>query len=152
MTEKIQCSKCDEFKKIKFFEKSFRLSYEAGKSRGRGRCLTCMAKSKLERYSPERRMFWNSRCRARYKSLPFTIKEEDILIPEKCPITGLSLEVSTSGKGNHNSPSLVMVDPRLGYTPENIRVVSFRAMTWKRDATPDELRRIYEYMKEGIKD
>ena len=153
MTETKKCSKCNELKKINLFPKPSPSAIKKYKGATGGTiCKSCKAKYKLEKYPPERRMFWNSRCRARYNSLPFTIKQEDILIPEKCPITDLTLEVSTSGKGNHNSPSLVMVDPRLGYTPGNIKVVSWKAMCWKRNATPDELRRIYEYMKEWIKD
>lgn len=69
---------------------------------------------------------------------PHTITKEDILIPEVCPILGLTLQVG-DGCLSPASPSLDRKDPALGYTPGNVWVISHRANSMKNDASPEEL-------------
>lgn len=82
-------------------------------------------------------MLDNARHRAK-KLIPFTIGRDDIVIPEFCPILGLRLYYGT-WTDNHCSPSLDRIEPRLGYVPGNVRVISNRANILKRDATAREL-------------
>ena|SRR5215469_4183543 len=90
-------------------------------------------------------MHARAKHRAKQKGLPFTIKISDISIPEFCPVLGIPLK---RGKKNSNSsPSLDRNIPFLGYTPENMTVISYRANVLKRDATVEEMERVLDYMK-----
>lgn len=92
--------------------------------------------------TPQYVMFYDARKRAIARGLPFTITPEDIVIPEFCPVIGVRL---TDRGPRDTRPSLDRVAPGKGYTPENVRVISFRANRIKSDATPDELRAVLAY-------
>lgn len=94
------------------------------------------ARKRKER--PEFFMLSNARHRAKERGQPCTISEKDIVIPSHCPLLGLKLEVQ-EGVLSHNSPSLDRIDPRLGYVPGNVWVISHRANSMKNDASPSEL-------------
>ena len=93
-----------------------------------------------KRDDPRYAMFHNAKHRAKKKGIPFTITMEDIVIPELCPLLELPL-VSSSDKKSPNTPSLDRInpDPAIGYTPDNIQVISARANWLKADATLQEL-------------
>jgi len=82
------------------------------------------------------RLWQAARTRAEAKNLAFTIRVEDIVIPDTCPVFGTPL----------TSPSLDRFDNSRGYTPDNIRVISRRANTIKSDATLAEILAVAEYM------
>jgi hypothetical protein len=86
-----------------------------------------------------------ARRRASERNLPFSITTADIKIPEFCPVLGIKLEIGTGYKGNPASPSLDRIIPEIGYTPENVQVISVRANSMKRDASPAELRKFCAY-------
>jgi hypothetical protein len=65
-------------------------------------------------------------------------------IPARCPVLGIPLTRGT-GKPADSSPTIDKVVPEFGYVPGNIKVISFRANSIKRDATVDELRRVLAY-------
>jgi hypothetical protein len=73
--------------------------------------------------------------------VPFDLTIDDIVIPEFCPCLGMRL---VRGKRAHGpaSPTLDRKRPELGYTRDNIWVISYRANRIKNDATPEELTRI----------
>ena len=48
------------------------------------------------------------------------------------------------GGPTHNSPSVDRIDPKKGYTPDNIRVISWRANSLKSDASLKELQVLVE--------
>ena len=81
----------------------------------------------------------SAKCRAKKSGIPFNITPDDVVIPELCPYLGIPL---TKGEGvfHANSPSLDRVLPTLGYVKENVRVISYKANSMKRDATTEELR------------
>ena len=54
---------------------------------------------------------------------------EDIVIPEKCPVFLVPIEV----------PSIDRIDPSKGYIPGNVRIISMRANMLKSDATLEEM-------------
>jgi hypothetical protein len=83
-------------------------------------------------------MITAARARANRSGVPFDLLPGDILIPEVCPILGMPLAIGDR-KAGPCSPSLDRIKPELGYVPGNIQVISSRANTLKRDATPQEL-------------
>ena len=94
---------------------------------------------------PIKYLLIDARRRATAKGLEFDLRIEDIVIPERCPVLGIKLQVG--GNNRECSPSLDRIDNNLGYTASNVRVLSFRANRLKADATPDELRAILAYVE-----
>ena len=81
--------------------------------------------------------------RAKEKGLPFDLTIDDIEIPSHCPILGFLLEV-----GNYKSqPHLDRIKPIKGYIKGNVRVISGLANRIKTDATPEEIRKVADYLQ-----
>ena len=107
-------------------------------------------KERLE-YTKRRRLekreyyLWESaRSRAKKKGIDFTIEVCDICIPDRCPVLGVKFELrGPSAYG----PSLDRIDPKGGYTPDNIVVVSRRVNTAKAQLTVDELVKMADFYK-----
>jgi len=97
--------------------------------------------------NPEKAMFQRAKRRAKIKGIEFTITVKDIHIPDICPIFGLVLSRSTTGRLKDNSPSLDRIDSSKGYSPGNIIVISWRANKIKNCGTPDEHIRIGTFFK-----
>jgi len=99
-------------------------------------------------------MWAHAKKRARDRNIPFDIKPEDIVIPDKCPIFGTPLRSSkgNGGKMTSNSPSLDRTIGELGYVKSNISVISRRANTIKNDASSEELRAIANYIDKQTKE
>lgn len=101
--------------------------------------------------NPIKQMLHNARNRARMKGLEFTITEADILVPDTCPILGIPIKSAIgqnpSGKGKDNSPSLDRVDNTQGYVPGNVRVISYKANSWKSNFTYADVLSLANYMK-----
>ena len=116
-------------------------------------CKECSRnKTALQRLDPEyaekqrqylklniaKTLLYSAKRRAVLYSLPFDICEEDIVIPDLCPILKIPIQ-----RGDHkvtaSSPSLDRIIPELGYVKGNIQVVSYKANTMKSDATLTEL-------------
>lgn len=100
---------------------------------------------RMKRYNRERatsdprvRLLDGARSRATRKGLPFGITIEDVHLPERCPLLDIPL-VLGSGRATNSSPSLDRIDPKLGYVPGNVRVISYQANSVKRDLSPDQL-------------
>jgi hypothetical protein len=86
--------------------------------------------------------------RALQQGVPFSLQPQDIVVPSTCPVLGIPLILSRQASPSDNSPSVDRIVPTLGYTPGNIRVVSFRANRIKTDATPEELKKVAAYAME----
>ena len=93
-------------------------------------------------------MWSRAKYRAKQKGLEFTIEQDDITIPETCPLLGIPL-ICHRGKGSQqgNSPSLDRIDPTKGYIKGNVWVISNRANTLKNDASLQELELLVENLK-----
>lgn len=93
-------------------------------------------------------MWLSVRNRARKKSIPFTIRKEDIVIPEYCPVLGIKLarNFGEPGPADH-SPSVDRILPELGYIPGNIVVISNRANRIKSNATVEELAKVTAWLQ-----
>ncbi len=106
------------------------------------------------RVSPEgkRWIMWRSaKTRAQKAGLPFTISVTDVVVPERCPLLGVPLFLGDR-KRRANSPSLDRIDPRLGYVPGNVWVISFRANAIKQDALLPELEILVRNLARRIQD
>jgi hypothetical protein len=88
--------------------------------------------------NPSRFLFQEIKARARDEGILFNLTQEDVQIPETCPVFGIPLRF-TRGARTHNTPSLDRIDPALGYTKGNVIVVSWRANAVKMASTPHEL-------------
>ena len=80
------------------------------------------------------------------RNIEFSLRPEDIVIPEYCPVLGIKLSL-TNTKVANNSPSVDRFDNNKGYVKDNVRVISYRANVLKRDATIEELEAVIRYMK-----
>lgn len=85
--------------------------------------------------------------RSKELGLPFDLQKVDIIIPEICPVLGIPIQVSDE-KLNDASPSLDRFIPSLGYTKNNVTVISMRANRMKTDGTLEEIEKLYYWMKE----
>ena len=93
------------------------------------------------------RLFTDAKRRAKSLNLEFNITKEDIIIPERCPILDILIDVrSGKGKAMPNSPSLDRVDNDKGYIKGNIRVISHRANTCKSDLSFQDIERLHKYI------
>jgi len=96
---------------------------------------------------PEWYMLAGAKTRTKEKSLPAcNLTCQDIVIPEVCPVLGLTLVVS-KGVLSDTSPSLDRIVPALGYVKGNVRVISYRANRLKCDATIAELELVLADMR-----
>ena len=71
----------------------------------------------------------------------------NLSFPITCPVLGIPLAFNTGGYKD-NSYSIDRIDSTLGYTIDNLIVISFRANRLKSDATLDESKRIYDFYRE----
>jgi len=93
-------------------------------------------------------MFTNAKCRAKKKGIPFSLELADIVVPEFCPVfPTIRLNRHAKVGFSFDSPSLDKLVPLLGYIKSNIRVISNRANTLKRDGTLEEIVRLAEWLK-----
>ena len=93
---------------------------------------------------PRYKLYHNAKSRAKKKGIPFNITLEDITIPDTCPLLDIPIKCFTGDKKSPHNPSLDQIVPGLGYTPDNIQVISSRANWLKADATCKELKMLVE--------
>ena len=103
----------------------------------------CSAKCQGEHY---RKMPWGWRktkwsrlkSSAERRGIQFSITEEDIEMPVRCPYIGIDLDYTNDEIAN-NSPSVDRINNNLGYVPGNVQTISSLANRMKGHATVDEL-------------
>lgn len=105
------------------------------------------------RRNPERDRVQKLKSKCKRLGIRFDITEEDVHIPDVCPVLGVKLTRTPYTTGCHKgyspySPSVDRVDPDLGYVKGNVRVISSRANLLKSDATVEELELILADLKE----
>lgn len=115
------------------------------------RCRVCTDKklvyNEKRKVKDERlRLYEKAKAGANARGILWDISLDDIVIPDKCPILGIPL-YRTGGKRTDNSPSLDRIDNNVGYTKDNIHVISWRANNIKGDATLEELSTLVAYLK-----
>lgn len=77
-------------------------------------------------------MYDNAKRRARVFDVDFDLTREWIAdrLLGRCPLTGRSFELKVGGNGVRNNPyapSLDRIDPKKGYTMDNVRVITTQA-------------------------
>lgn len=92
------------------------------------------------KYNVEKRLLWAAKKRAKENDLPFDLVESDIIVPLTCPYLGIPLVSSRPrGDGRMDIASLDRIDSSLGYTKDNIEVISWLANTMKSNASKEQL-------------
>ena len=109
-----------------------------------------LVKKKYWQDHPEKYLIYISKSRAKRIGKEFSITEDDISIPEYCPILNIKLgPVSSSIKERDSSPSVDRIDTTKGYIKGNVRVISFRANACKADMTIEDIERLYLYVRDA---
>ncbi|MFC0634696.1 hypothetical protein [Brevundimonas balnearis] len=93
-----------------------------------GRCNAAYMRSyqrRSRRTHPHRTILERARERARRQGVPYSLRRQDIAIPDRCPVLGIPLQVGQSR--SRASPSLDRIDPDQGYVVGNVRVISDHA-------------------------
>lgn len=101
-------------------------------------------------YAEKRLKFRNKERTAKSQGIPFTLEFHEIEWPTYCPALGCLLNYCAE-KREENSPSFDRIDPSQGYVKGNVQIVSWRANRIKNDATPEELRKIADYLDKKAK-
>ena len=76
-----------------------------------------------------------AKSRAKKIGIPFNIDENDIVLPEVCPVLGMPFIYGDKDW----TFSIDRIVPSLGYVKGNVIIVSNRANIIKNNATPDEI-------------
>jgi len=97
--------------------------------------------------NPVKAMVVRTRSRARKSGLEHNITEEDVVIPDVCPILKIKLKYNTE-----YAPSLDRIDPTKGYIKGNVQVISMKANAMKNNATDEELRLFAEWVYREVVD
>jgi uncharacterized protein YbaR (Trm112 family) len=164
------CNVCKEFLSFDLFSKD-----NTKKDKLSNKCKNCdkIYQEKQRRKTPEhklqysreyqknRRKDFNYRLQmlinaskqiAKKKNIEHTLTVEDLKelypIDNKCPVFGTFLEFGTAGFRD-NSPSVDRINPKGGYTKENVQILSWKANRLKTDATVKELEMLLYYLKQG---
>lgn len=66
-------------------------------------------------------------------------------LPTHCPVLNIPLRYLAKGYRQDNSPSIDRIDSNVGYLPENVHIISWKANRLKSNATPEELRLVAAY-------
>jgi len=103
--------------------------------------------------NPERERVHKLKSKCKRLGIRFDITEEDLCIPDVCPVLGFKMINLPYSTGRHQgyspyAPSVDRMDPNLGYVRGNVRVISSRANLLKSDATVEELELVLADLKE----
>jgi len=146
-----QCRKCNDYRDTYYLAHRAESIARAKKTlAAKGRDAVNKYKRDRHKIHPESLLLQNARARAKKAGIPFDLDYEDVAVPAVCPILGIPLIVGAGGC-TPNSPSLDRIDPRHGYVRGNVVVLSHRANTIKNDATPEELRRVADFVENHLK-
>ena len=149
-----RCKECTKIFRQTYYDKN---KDRINKERREARKSNPKLREKIKR---EKRKYWvtnierakwvNAKQRAERKGVEFSIKVTDVVIPQTCPLLEIPLIVGT--KDNYeNSPSLDRIDPKKGYTKDNVWVISNKANTMKNSATFEELKTFYKNILKYLK-
>lgn len=115
-----------------------------GKPTKRDTCAKCNAAymrgylARTRRTRPHRTILERARKRARQQGVRYALRRQDISLPARCPVLGISLRVGQSR--SPASPSLDRIDPGQGYVPGNVRIISDHANKLKGNRRLEDIR------------
>ncbi len=159
----MQCSKCKEYLPATDFYVKKVPQIARQDILGQNHVSTCVSCNReiFPTIDPRLKLYYSAKTRATKKGLEFSITVDDIVIPKRCPVLGITLKAGVGGgtvsvAKLESSPTLDRIDNSRGYTPDNICVISLRANNLKRDATLYEMECLAYHMahpsKEPVKD
>lgn len=104
--------------------------------------------------NPQLVKFYQKRSHAKRRGIEFSIKFEDIVWNDVCPILGVELDYTqysrTKGGFYPNSASFDRIDPSKGYVKGNVIIVSARANLIKNNASVEELKKITAFYEQLV--
>ena len=132
-----RCRLCDRVKTFSDFHKNGNGKQLFGLASDCKECRKIKSKNDwaINKLNIKKNMINRSRSRAKKKNIPFTITEDDIEIPSKCPVFNHEFILDDTDW----TYSLDRIIPELGYVSGNLVVVSNKANIIKNNATPDEI-------------
>lgn len=136
-----QCLTCGEIKHNNHFHKN--KNCKGGINSICKECRKPLSRNNYKEQSLPYKLWYRARHRAKTRNILFTIEISDITIPEVCPVFHYPFEENTV-----YAASLDRINSELGYTKDNVRVISSRANMLKNDATIEELELILEDLKQ----
>lgn len=90
-------------------------------------------------------LYRGARNRAKLLGVEFAIQYSDVHLPEKCPVLGMPFNLIGKRGDSRYSPTIDRINPKRGYVPGNIMVISFRANQIKNDASAAEIRAVADF-------
>jgi hypothetical protein len=96
-------------------------------------------------YRAQRHKFIRKKANSKRTGYSWTIDFGDLEWPLHCPILGLELDYFAES-AQENSPSFDRIDSNLGYDKGNVQIISWRANRIKSNGTPEEHRKIADYL------
>lgn len=112
----------------------------------RARDIVRKAGAKYRANNVAKQLLKGARSRGKYE---VAITEDDIVIPEFCPVLGIRLERAVGSRtAGPASPSLDRIDNTKGYVKGNVVVVSYRVNHLKNSATVEEMEKIVDFYRQ----
>lgn len=146
-TEFRKCSKCGERKSIDGYRLNGLWRMRVCKACGNARRIACFradpeikraGERKRRREKPVAYMLKNAQRRARAAGIEFSLTVADVHIPATCPLLETPI-FAGEGSVKPHSPSLDRKNPKKGYVPGNVWVISQKANVAKNNLTSCEL-------------
>ena len=111
-------------------------------------CKQCRKPKSKEQWSQKPLLYkMLTRCKSRSteNKLEFNLTEEDIIIPNACPVLHVPFD------NTHDyAPSVDRIDPSKGYIKGNIQIMSNKANRMKSNATQEELKLFAEWVNISV--
>lgn len=85
--------------------------------------------------------------RAKKQNIEFSIVPSDLHLPNRCLVLDIPL-VTTNVKLCDDSPTIDRIDSTKGYVAGNVHIISWRANTLKKNATPEELQKLANFFNQ----
>ena len=88
-------------------------------------------------------MLYRTKSRAIKKGWDFDLIEDDITIPDFCPVLHTPLIIDNEDR--YSSPSIDRIDSSKGYTKDNIMIISWQANFIKNNMSKDQIKHLYNF-------
>lgn len=95
---------------------------------------------------PKYALVKNLRSGAKKRGLEFNITEEDLVLPDTCPIFGTKLNFGKD-RTSYTKASVDRVDNTKGYVKGNVRIISWIANTRKGSMSIEHVENLLLYMR-----
>lgn len=126
---------------------SRRKGYQSPNHKENDRKYRNSTRAELYKKNPQYYLWYIAKKRAEKQGHEFSIKPEDIIVHEFCPIIGSKLDVLTNNI--ETGMSLDRVDNRRGYIPGNVHAISRRGNLRKSDLSIQEVKNLLKYMEDN---